>query len=83
MGDSVVGEDAVVGSGTLTLIQNLDQSEIVVRMPEGKIDSGLDKVGSFLGDGALVGASNTLASGTVVPPGEVIPHYYTYPRGEN
>ena len=26
VGDSVVGEDAVVGSGTLTLIQNLDQA---------------------------------------------------------
>ncbi len=83
VGDSVIGEDAVVGSGTMTLIQNLDQSLIAVRMPEGKVDSGLDKVGAFLGDGALVGASNTLASGAVVPPGEVVPHHYTYPRGEN
>ncbi len=83
VGDSVVGEGAVVGSGTMTLTQNLDRSPNMVRMPEGEVESGLEKVGSFLGDGAQVGASNTLASGTVVPPGKVIPHHYTYPRGES
>lgn len=77
--DSVVGEGAVVGSGTMTLIQNEDQSPVAVRMPGGAVDSGLDKVGSFLGDGARVGASNTLAPGSVVPPGEVIPHHCTWP----
>ena len=77
--DSVIGENAVVGSGTMTLIQNTDQSPVAVRMPEGMVDSGLDKVGAFLGDGARVGASNTLAPGAVVPPGEVIPHHCTWP----
>lgn len=77
--DSVVGENAVVGSGTMTLIQNEDQSPVSVRMLEGAVDSGLDKVGSFLGDGARIGAANTLAPGAVVPPGEVIPHNRTWP----
>ena len=77
--DSVIGENAVVGSGTMTLIQNTYQSPVAVRMPEGTVDSGLDKVGAFLGDGARVGASNTLAPGAVVPPGEVIPHHCTWP----
>ncbi len=79
VGDSVIGEGAVVGSGTITLTQHLDRSRVEVRMPEGNVDTGLDKVGAFLGDGARVGASNTLAPGTVVPPGESVPHYCTYP----
>ncbi len=83
VGDSVVGEDVVVGSGTMTLTQHLDRSPIEIHTPGGSVDSGLDKLGSFLGDGVRVGASNTLAPGTVVPPGEVIPPHCTYPRGGN
>lgn len=82
VGDSVVGHGVVVGSGTMTLNQNLDRTSVRVRVPDGVVDSGWDKLGAFIGDGAKVGASNTLASGAVIGAGEVVPHHYTYPRGE-
>lgn len=83
VGDSVIGEDVVLGSGTITLVQNLDQSVVEVRMPEGGVNSRRNQVGAFVGDGARVGASNTIATGAVIAPGEVIPHHCTYPRGAN
>ena len=83
IGDSVIGEGVQVGSGTMTLNQSMDGPTVRVRMNDAFIDSGMTKLGSFVGDGSRIGASNTLASGTLVAPHEVIPNHYTYPRGES
>ncbi len=81
IGDSVVGEGAYIGSGTLTVNHNLDRTEIVLPLKDGMVNSGSDKLGAFVGDGAHVGASNTLAAGAVIAPDQVVPHRYTYPGG--
>ncbi len=81
VGDSVIGERVLVGSGTMTLNQNLDRSTVRVRLQEEQVDSGMEKLGAFVGDGARIGASNTLAAGAVIPPRETVPNHYTYPRG--
>lgn len=83
IGDSVIGEDAFVGSGILTVNHNLARSEIQLSMKEGLVNSGMNKLGAFVGDGAQVGASNTLAAGAVIAPGEIVPTHHTYPPGEN
>lgn len=83
IGDSVIGEGVRVGSGTMTLNQSQGGPTVRVRMNGGSIDSGMTKLGSFVGDGARIGASNTLAAGTLISPQEVIPNHYTYPRGES
>ena len=79
IGDSVVGENAYVGSGAVTVNHNLDRSNIRLAMKEGKVDSESNKLGSFIGDNAKVGASNTLAAGAVIAPGQIVPHHHTYP----
>lgn len=82
VGDSVVGEDVEVGSGTMTINNYLDRSPILCRVNGQEIGTGLPKLGAFIGDGARVGASNTLMAGTVIPAAGVIPHSYSHPRPE-
>ena len=45
------------------------------------VDSGLAKLGAFMGDDVKVGAGNTLAAGTVLPPGTSVPHHATVGGG--
>jgi bifunctional UDP-N-acetylglucosamine pyrophosphorylase/glucosamine-1-phosphate N-acetyltransferase len=80
VGDSVVGERVYIGSGTLTVNHNLDRSDIVLPLKDGMVNSNINKLGSFIGDGANIGASNTLAAGAVVSPGAIVPHHHTYPK---
>lgn len=83
IGDSVIGEGAFVGSGTMTVNHNLERTEVELSLKDGMVNSGMNKLGAFMGDGAQVGASNTLAAGSVIAPGEIVPTHHTYPRGEN
>ena len=63
----------------MTVNHNLDRSNIRLAMKEGEVDSESNKLGSFIGDNAQVGASNTLAAGAVIAPGQIVPHHHTYP----
>ena len=74
IGDSVIGEHVNIGSGIMT-VNNLMTGETVKVNIHGKpTDSGLLKLGAFIGDGTKVGASNTLAPGTLIPAGHFVPH---------
>jgi bifunctional UDP-N-acetylglucosamine pyrophosphorylase/glucosamine-1-phosphate N-acetyltransferase len=77
VGDSVLGENADLGSGTMTINENMDRSSIRVDLRGESVDSGLDKLGAFIGDDVKIGASHTIAAGTVVPAGSVVPHRVT------
>jgi len=77
VGDSVIGENVDIGSGIMTINGSLDRTPIPVDIHGERLDSGLDKLGAFIGDNVKVGAGNTLAAGTVVAPGTVIPHHAT------
>lgn len=81
IGDSVVGEAVDIGSGTMTVNETMDRQPIAVNIRGAWVDSGLKKLGAFIGDGVKIGAGNTLAAGTVVEPGVVIEHHTTVPRG--
>ncbi|MEE9275063.1 MAG: bifunctional sugar-1-phosphate nucleotidylyltransferase/acetyltransferase [bacterium] len=81
VGDSVVGEGVDIGSGSVTINHMQDRSPILLRIRDREVESGLEKLGSFIGDGARIGASNTLAAGTVIAPGGLVPHHHTYPLG--
>lgn len=82
IGDSVIGEGAYLGSGTVTVNHNLERSNIQVSLRGTLVNSEMSKVGAFVGDDAQVGASNTLAAGAVIGPGEIVPVHKTYPPGE-
>jgi len=74
IGDSVLGEGVEIGSGVMT-VNNLMTGETVKVKNNGvTIDSHLRKLGSFIGDHAKIGASNTLLPGTVVSSSTYIPH---------
>jgi len=77
VGDSVIGENVDIGSGTMTINENMDRTSVDVAVRGEPIDSGLAKLGAFIGDDVKVGAGNTLAAGTVLPPGASVPHHAT------
>lgn len=77
IGDSVIGGSVEIGSGIMT-VNNLMTGETVKVNINGKpVDSGLLKLGAFIGDRTKVGASNTLAPGTIIPSGRFVPHHVT------
>ena len=80
IGDSVVGQGTNIGSGTMTINRPLDGKKIKAAIGRTMIDTGLEKLGAFVGDGAKVGASNILAPGAVVAAADIIPHNISYPR---
>jgi bifunctional UDP-N-acetylglucosamine pyrophosphorylase/glucosamine-1-phosphate N-acetyltransferase len=77
VGDSVIGENVDLGSGTMTINENLDRTTVRIEVRGRKIDCGLRKLGAFIGDGVKVGAGNTLAAGTMLAPEKTVPHHAT------
>lgn len=80
IGDSVVGENVEIGSGTMTINSNLDDSNIKVGLGKKVFDTGMKKVGAFIGDGARIGSGHCVAPGHVIEPGCVIAHNITNPK---
>lgn len=74
IGDSVIGENVDIGAGVMTINQRMETRDIRVKIGKAAISAGLEKLGAFVGDGAVIGASNTIASGVVVEAGKVINH---------
>jgi UDP-N-acetylglucosamine diphosphorylase/glucosamine-1-phosphate N-acetyltransferase len=81
VGDSVLGENVDIGSGTMTINENMDRTSVRVDVRGETIDSGLTKLGAFMGDDVKVGGGNTLAAGTVLAPGTCVPHHATIGGG--
>ena len=79
IGDSVVGEGANIGSGTVTVNVNLDGTDVTASLAGRAVETGMTKLGSFIGDGSVIGAGNTLLAGTVIRSGSIIPHHGTVP----
>ncbi len=80
IGDSIIGENVNIGSGTVMVNINLDQSPVEVDICGESINSGLIKLGSFVGDNTWIGAGHTLLPGTKISSGRSIPHYGTFPN---
>jgi bifunctional UDP-N-acetylglucosamine pyrophosphorylase/glucosamine-1-phosphate N-acetyltransferase len=83
IGDSVLGEGVEIASGVMTVNNLMTDETVKVKTYPGTqqnvplTDSHLRKLGSFIGDYAKVGASNTLLPGTVISSGTYIPHQGT------
>lgn len=82
IGDSVVGEGAHIGSGTMTVNYPIGESEVLVPVRGAMHRTGLRKLGAFIGDRAAIGASNTIQAGAVIESGAVIRDNFTVDRGE-
>lgn len=66
VGDSVLGYKAHMGAGSITSNVKSDKTLVVVKAPEGHIETGRKKFGAMLGDFVEVGCNSVLNPGTVV-----------------
>lgn len=66
IGDSILGFKAHMGAGAVTSNLKQDKSLVVIHAKDFEIETGLKKVGAFLGDFVEVGCNSVLNPGTVV-----------------
>ena len=77
VGDSVLGESVISGSGLTTVNHNVDNSLIYCSSNSQSVETGLTKLGAFIGDGVSIGARHTLEPGTIIESGKIIPDCFT------
>ena len=82
VGDSVVGENVKLGSGTTTVNHLPDFTTIQYKSGKRMVNSGLEKLGAFIGDNVIIGARHTLAPGTSIKSGEMILDNLTLPSNQ-
>lgn len=68
VGDSILGFKSHMGAGSITSNVKSDKKLVVVKSPEGPIETGLKKFGAMLGDQVEVGCGSVLNPGTVIGP---------------
>lgn len=66
VGDSILGYKAHMGAGSITSNVKSDKGLVVIKAGEEKIETGIKKVGAFLGDRAEIGCGSVLNPGTVI-----------------
>jgi UDP-N-acetylglucosamine diphosphorylase/glucosamine-1-phosphate N-acetyltransferase len=66
LGHAVLGRWVNLGAGTINSDLKNTYSPVRVRLPRGEIDTGLLKVGSFIGDHVKTGIGTLLNTGTVI-----------------
>lgn len=66
VGDSILGYKSHMGAGSITSNVKSDKKLVVVKTPEGNIETGMKKFGAMLGNEVEVGCGSILNPGTVV-----------------
>ena len=66
VGDSVLGYKSHMGAGSITSNVKSDKTLVVIKSDEEKVETGLKKVGAFLGDFVEIGCGSVLNPGTVI-----------------
>lgn len=66
VGDSILGYRAHMGAGSITSNVKSDKKLITVKGPDGQIETGIKKIGAFLGDEVEIGCGSVLNPGTVI-----------------
>lgn len=66
VGDSILGYKAHMGAGSITSNVKSDKKPIVIKGPDGRIETGLKKIGTFLGDNVEIGCGSVLNPGTII-----------------
>lgn len=68
VGDSIFGSHAHTGAGSIVSNLKSDKTNVTIAHGDGKVETGLRKVGAFLGDNVEVGCNCVLNPGTVIGP---------------
>lgn len=66
VGDSILGYKSHMGAGSITSNVKSDKKLVLVKTPEGNMETGLKKFGAMVGDEVEVGCGSILNPGTVV-----------------
>ena len=66
VGDSILGYKAHMSASSITSNVKSDKKLVVVKTPEGGIETGMKKFGAMLGDEVEVGCGTVLNPGSVV-----------------
>ena len=66
VGDSVLGFKSHMGAGSITSNVKSDKTLVVIKSGEGKIETGLKKMGAILGDCVEVGCGSILNPGSII-----------------
>ncbi len=74
VGDSILGYKAHMGAGSITSNVKSDKTLVVIKSPNGPLETGRKKIGAILGDCVEIGCNSVLNPGTVLGP-----HCIVYP----
>lgn len=66
VGDSILGYKSHMGAGSITSNVKSDKTNVVIKSADEQIETGIKKIGAFLGDFVEVGCNSVLNPGTVI-----------------
>ena len=66
VGDSVLGTKSHLGAGVICANLRLDRTNVVVNIPEGRINSNMRKLGAMVAEGAEAGCNSVLQPGAIL-----------------
>lgn len=66
VGDSILGYRVHLGAGAVICNLRLDKKSVKINICGEKLDTGLRKMGAFIGDGAEIGAGCVIYPGTII-----------------
>lgn len=82
IGDSVVGENVSLGSGTTTVNHWPEYESVHYSCGNVSVNSGMSKLGAFIGDKVIIGARHTLPPGAAIEPNLIIPDNISLPSNK-
>ncbi len=72
VGDSILGHLAHMGAGCIASNIRSDRKNLVMKTDEERVETGLRKIGTFLGDGAEIGCNSVLCPASIVGKGSIV-----------
>jgi UDP-N-acetylglucosamine diphosphorylase/glucosamine-1-phosphate N-acetyltransferase len=72
IGDSIISNNCLFGAGTITANYRFDEKSVNVLIGEKKIDSGLNKLGTIVGDNCKTGINSCLEPGVKIGPNSMV-----------
>lgn len=66
VGDSIIGNQVNISGGTILANYRLDKKSVVIRINDERVETGLEKFGSIIGDGSNIGVNSVLNPGTIL-----------------
>lgn len=66
LGDSILGNQVNLGAGTVLANLRLDHANVVIKWKEGRLETGMKKLGAIIGDRSQLGCNSVTNPGTLI-----------------